>query len=147
MRYEISVIQSTAIILWYLDKFRLTRQVNKTNYNSDGLIKCLRQPGQLQSQPLKSMRENFLPFIEFTAPRLFRRPGQSLRRAAGQRAGALFFARTKTISPWRETSLPSIWTWYRFAASPWPLASYPSTGPDSYRDGKKRGTTTQTAPN
>jgi hypothetical protein len=39
------------------------------------------------------MRENFLSFIEFTAPRLFRLPGQSLRRAAGHRAGALFFAR------------------------------------------------------
>jgi hypothetical protein len=39
------------------------------------------------------MREKFLPFIEFTAPRLFRLPGQSLRRAAGHRAGALFFAR------------------------------------------------------
>jgi hypothetical protein len=39
------------------------------------------------------MREKFLSFIEFTAPRLFRLPGQSLRRAAGHRAGALFFAR------------------------------------------------------
>jgi hypothetical protein len=53
-----------------------------------------RQPGQLQSQPLKSMREKSLPFIEFITPRLFRLPGQSLRRAAGRRAGALFFART-----------------------------------------------------
>jgi len=39
------------------------------------------------------MREKFLPFIEFTAPRLFRLPGQSLRRAAGHRAGVTFFAR------------------------------------------------------
>ena len=61
--------------------------------NSDGLINCLRQPGQLQSQPLKSMRENPQPFINLCAPRLFRLPGQSLRRAAGHRAGALFFAR------------------------------------------------------
>jgi hypothetical protein len=38
------------------------------------------------------MREKFMPFIEFTAPRLFRLPGQSLRRAAGHRAGATFFA-------------------------------------------------------
>ena len=38
------------------------------------------------------MREKFLPFIEFTAPRLFRLPGQSLHRAAGLRAGAVFFA-------------------------------------------------------
>ena len=29
--------------------------------------------------------------ISFSAPRLFRLPGQSLRRAAGLRAGALFF--------------------------------------------------------
>jgi hypothetical protein len=54
--------------------------------NSDGLIKCLPQPGQLQSQPSKSMRDKFMPFIEFTAPRLFRLPGQSLR---GLRADAL----------------------------------------------------------
>ena len=52
-----------------------------------------RQPGQLLSQPLKSMREKFASFISFTAPRQFRLPGQSLRRAAGHRAGALFFAR------------------------------------------------------
>jgi hypothetical protein len=77
--------------------YQLRDLINTTN-NSDGLIKCLRQPGQLQSQPLKSMREKFLPFIECTAPRLFRLPRQSLRRAAGHRAGALFFARTKTTS-------------------------------------------------
>ena len=68
------------------------RTRKKTPANSDGLINCLRQPGLLQSQPLKSMREKFLPFIKFTAPRLFRLPGQSLRRAAGHRAGAVFFA-------------------------------------------------------
>jgi hypothetical protein len=39
------------------------------------------------------MREKSQPSINFTAPRLFRLPGQSLRRAAGHRAGALFFAR------------------------------------------------------
>ena len=69
------------------------RTRKKTPANSDGLINCLRQPGQLPSQPLKSMREKFKPFISFTAPRLFRLPGQSLRRAAGHRAGAVFFAR------------------------------------------------------
>jgi len=39
------------------------------------------------------MREKFQPFIEFTGPRQFYLPGQSLRRAAGHRAGAVFFAR------------------------------------------------------
>ena len=39
------------------------------------------------------MREKFEPSISFSAPRLFRLPGQSLRRAAGHRAGAVFFAR------------------------------------------------------
>jgi hypothetical protein len=34
-----------------------------------------------------------VPFISFTALRQFRLPGQSLRRAAGHRAGATFFAR------------------------------------------------------
>ena len=60
--------------------------------NSDGLIKCLRQPGQIRGQPERSMRENFVPFIKFCAPRLFHLPGQSLCRAAGHRTGALFFA-------------------------------------------------------
>ena len=50
-------------------------------------------PDCFSSQPLKSMLENLLPFISFTAPRQFRLPGQSLRRAAGHRAGAVFFAR------------------------------------------------------
>ena len=39
------------------------------------------------------MRDKSVPFIRFPAPRQFRLPGQSLRRAAGRRAGALFFAR------------------------------------------------------
>jgi hypothetical protein len=39
------------------------------------------------------MREKFVPSINFTAPRQFRLRGQSLRRAAGHRAGAVFFAR------------------------------------------------------
>jgi hypothetical protein len=91
------------------DRFQTLTDGFKTNFsrhdsfkiapapNSDGLINCLRQPGQLQSQPLKSMRENFQPFINFCAPRQFRLPGQSLRRAAGRRAGAVFFARAETI--------------------------------------------------
>jgi len=29
--------------------------IKKTHYNTDGLINCLRQPGQLDNQPLKSM--------------------------------------------------------------------------------------------
>ena len=39
------------------------------------------------------MRGKFQPFINFTAPRLFHLPGQSLCRVGGRRAGALFFAR------------------------------------------------------
>jgi hypothetical protein len=57
--------------------------INNTHYNSDGLIKCLRQSGQLQSQPLKSMREKFEPFMKFCATRQFRLPGQSLLRVGG----------------------------------------------------------------
>jgi len=106
-----------------------------------------RQPGQLQSQPLKSMREKFLPFISLTAPRQFRLPGQSLRRAAGHCAGAMFFARHLDSFIVTQNFAAIYRDWCRFAASPRPLASHPSTGPDSYRDGKKQGTTTQTAPN
>ena len=64
----------------------------KAQANSDGLINCLRQPGLLQSQPLKSLRENSHQFINLSVPRLFHLSGQSLRRAAGHRAGAVFFA-------------------------------------------------------
>ena len=35
----------------------VTKKITSTP-NSDGLINCLRQPGLLQSQPLKSMLEN-----------------------------------------------------------------------------------------
>jgi hypothetical protein len=34
------------------------------NANSDGLINCLRQPGQLRNQPPKSMRLNFNQLIK-----------------------------------------------------------------------------------
>jgi hypothetical protein len=40
---------------------------------------------------LKVYERKFVPFINFCAPRQFRLPGQSLRRAAGRRTGALFF--------------------------------------------------------
>ena len=100
-----------------------------------------RQPGLLQSQPLKSIREKFVPFIKFTAPRLFRLAGQSLR-AAGHRAGAVFFARhldsfivTRNFS----AIYPDWWRLDNFILT---RNSLPSTG-----TGKKRGTATQTATN
>jgi hypothetical protein len=87
------------------------------------------------------MRDNFLPFIKFTAPRLFRLPGQSLRRAAGHRAGASFFARyldyfivTRNSQP-----LPGLVSLTQLHRDP---NFVPITG-----TGKKRGTATQTAPN
>jgi hypothetical protein len=114
----------------------------KPKPNSDGLIKCLRQPGLLQSQPLKSMREKFVSFIEFCAPRQFRLPGQSLRRAAGRRAGALFFALhrdyfvvTRNFTAVNLDLLPS----NSFTVT---RSSQPFTG-----TGKKQGTATLTAPN
>jgi hypothetical protein len=39
------------------------------------------------------MREKFKPFISFTAPRLFRLPGQSLRGLAGRRSASWRLAR------------------------------------------------------
>jgi hypothetical protein len=88
------------------------------------------------------MRAKFLLFINFCAPRLFRLPGQSLRRAAGHRAGAVFFAR----------HLDSFFVTRNFAAiyRDWSHLdnfivtrnSQPFTG-----TGKKQVTATQTAPN
>jgi hypothetical protein len=65
----------------------------------------------------------------------------------GRRSGALFFARhrdyfivTLNFTAVYLDLLPS----RRFTVTRSPL---PSTGPDSYRDGKKQVTATQTAPN
>jgi hypothetical protein len=60
--------------------------------NSDGLIKCLPQPGTASQSILKSMPLNSVPFIKFCVTGQFHRPGQH-RWAAGHRAGASFFAR------------------------------------------------------
>jgi len=68
------------------------------------------------------MRDKLAPFTNFTAPGQFHLPGQSLHWAAGHRSGATFFALTETISSWHVTSPPSIRTWNRLAASPWPEA-------------------------
>jgi hypothetical protein len=88
------------------------------------------------------MREKFQPFINFCAPRQFRLPGQSLRRAAGHRAGALFFARhqdyfvvTRNFTTIYLDLVPS-------RTSTVTRNLLPSTG-----TGKKQGTATQTAPN
>jgi hypothetical protein len=60
------------------------------------------------------MREELQPFIKFCALRLFRLPGQSLRRlranpafGEGRRSGALFFARHRDyfIVTWNFTAI------------------------------------------
>ena len=43
--------------------------------NSDGLINCLPQPGQLRNQPPKSMRLNFNPLIKFCGTLTVSSPG------------------------------------------------------------------------
>jgi hypothetical protein len=43
----------------------LRRDFKNTPANSDGLINCLRQPGQLRNQPQKSMRVNSSQLIIF----------------------------------------------------------------------------------
>jgi len=88
------------------------------------------------------MRVNSLQLIKLCCTRT---DPATKTESIGLQADALvprFLLFIETISSWHVTSLPSIWTGYRFAASPWPLASLPFTG-----TGKKRGTATQTAPN
>jgi hypothetical protein len=88
------------------------------------------------------MREKFLPFIEFTTPRLFHLPGQSLRRAADHRAGAVFFARhlDSFIVTLNFAAIYRDWCYLdNFIVT---RNSQPSTG-----TGKKLGTATQTATN
>ena len=116
-------------------------KINPT-YNSDGLIKCLRQ-----RQDSFVIYPSIYAFKLSSVYKILWHPDSfayrdSIIGAVGRRAGALFFARTETISSWHETSLPSIWTWYRLTTSPWQVAIRPSTG-----TGKKRGTATQNAPN
>ena len=88
------------------------------------------------------MREKFLPFISFTAPRQFHLRGQSLRRAAGRRAGALFFAlhrdyfiMTRNFTAVYQDLVP-------FRSFTVTRSSLPFAG-----TGKKQVTATQTAPN
>ena len=88
------------------------------------------------------MREKFLPFFEFTAPRLFRLPGQSLRRAAGHRAGAVFFARHRDYFVVTRNFTAIYRDLVPFRSFTVTRGLQPSTG-----TGKKRGTATQTAPN
>jgi hypothetical protein len=79
------------------------------------------------------MREKFEPFINFTAPRQFRLPGQSLRRAAGRRAGAVFFARhldyfavTRNSQP-----LPGLGTLTQLRRDPWLRSRLPGLAKNS----------------
>jgi hypothetical protein len=48
-------------VIVHLDSYK----INPT-YNTDGLINCLPQPGQLRNQPHKSMRENLLTYLTFS---------------------------------------------------------------------------------
>jgi hypothetical protein len=116
--------------------------LKKTHYNSDGLIKCLRQ-----RQDSFSVNPNIYAFKFCSIYKNLWHPDSfvyldSIIGAVGRRTGASFFARTETISSWLGTSQQSIRTWYYLAASPWPEATRPSTG-----TGKKQCTATQTAPN
>ena len=119
----------------------MTKKITSTP-NSDGLIKCL-PPARTVSQSVpKSMREKFKSFINFGTTGQFRLPGQSLRRAAGHRAGALFFARhrdyfivTRNFTAVYLDLLP----FWSFTVT---RSSLPFTG-----TGKKQVTATQTAPN
>jgi hypothetical protein len=81
------------------------------------------------------MREKSKTFINFSAPRQFRLPGQTVG-LAGRRAGALFFARhldyfavTRNSQP-----LPGLGTLTQLHADPWLRSHLP--GPDSYREAK-----------
>ena len=95
-------------VLVHLDSFK----INPT-YNSDGLINCLRQPGQLHNQLPKSMREKFNPLIKFCCTWTV---SAAKTKSIGLSADALvprFLLATKTVSTWHKTSHPSIGTWYR----------------------------------
>ena len=88
--------------------------------NSDGLIKCLRQPGLLQSQPLKSMLENLCGLLNSLHLDSFVSRDKVYVGLPATALAPCFLL--VPISPWHVTSLPSIWTCYRFGVSPWPEA-------------------------
>ena len=119
-----------------------------TNHNSDGLINCLRQPGQLQSQPLKSMREKFLPFIKFCSIyKILWHPDSFVYRdsiigAVGRRSGALFFARHRDYFILTLNFTAVYLDLVPFRSFTVTRSLLPSTG-----TGKKQVTATQTAPN
>ena len=75
--------------------------------NTDGMDNCLRQPGQLDNQPLKSMLVTSFPLFNF----VYRENSycrDKVNRAAGRRACCHGFCiTTKTILSWRDNSRPS----------------------------------------
>jgi hypothetical protein len=111
------------------------------NANSDGLINCLPQPGTVSQSILKSMPLISVTFIKYSKTGQFRLPGQH-HRAAGRRAGAVFFARhlDSFILTQNSQSLPGLGTFST-------VSSCTRTLQPSSRTGKKRGTATQTATN
>ena len=59
----------------HLDQFILTQRFNKTPYNSDGLIKCLRQrQDKFVTDPTTKL-ENSLTFIKFCGIQTVSSPG------------------------------------------------------------------------
>jgi hypothetical protein len=88
------------------------------------------------------MRENFIPFINFCATRLLRLPGQSLRWAAGHRAGALFFALHRDYFAVTRNFTAVYLDLVPFRSFTVTRSLLPST-----KTGKKQVTATQTAPN
>jgi hypothetical protein len=64
----------------------------RTNHNTDGIVNCLPQPGQLRNQLHKYMSITSFHLLNLVYPdsSCCR---DKVSRAAGRRAGALFFAR------------------------------------------------------
>jgi hypothetical protein len=89
--------------------------------NSDGLINCLPQPGQLRGQSPQSMREKFKSSIKICAPRQFCLPGQSLLGCGPTRRYLVFCSSPRLFH--RDTKLhcrlSGLATISQFHCDPW----------------------------
>ena len=84
----------------------LLRDLIYTCANSDGLIKCLPQPGTASQSILKSMSLNSVPFNKSCGTRTVSSPGTTSLALSADALVPCFLPGTETISSWPETHNP-----------------------------------------
>jgi len=121
--------------------YLIFESISHPTYNSDGLIKCLPRPGTTSQSILKSTPLNFVPFIKYCGTQTVSSPWTASSGCGPTRRCRVFclhrdyFIVTRNFTAVYRDLVP-------FRSCTVTLSSLPSTGPDSYRDGKKLVTAT-----